>query len=639
MSSYFFQAKSNIKGNLAFINDNFSKKQKMNYKKKSDKEKFLEFLDEINEDHPEQWRWFECPYFIKNIAEPNVFILRSLDPIKKSPEENQSKNLEITLEKPLNFNNTFGWNWHKSWTLPDIYVNFPEAKNYQKKKFVQLYVAKVGLDCWENFFLVELPVKGVNRHELFGQNLILSNLKFGNTSYSNEGLKFHLIISILEELDEENPNNTLERYRVLDSKISPPIYVDSRKGAMNSKNSDSKSISLFNPQLLTKNFIKKRGLSEEKKEEIVKNSIKGFIHYYTAPNIRNKINHPIFIALRFSTCISLFYNKKIFCKEILAENIREIISFIQHYSVSISKIPSKQKKSKIFLDKHYASAENSYLILLIKSLDFNEKAVSKKVSEFLGSFDKRIIRIFLEEKSIPDHYEEVIDLNLLKKVYLEEYKSYEQKSQNKSNYRVKNKGNGIDLSEDCIEELNNNNLNNELQEDKNEVHVTECCIPEITTLININELCQEQNKKKNVMKTNPEKLFEIKSGNIKKKKKKMQKAEFLHKQNSKKRLIKGFISQIPSEESINESFYSENKIKKEMEIEKDEKIKHQGDENNKKGNNEVQNNNNNDDNPFNQQIPRLPSFFDFFQQMNFMNYLHSYTYMDYLASIERMHKI
>jgi hypothetical protein len=52
-----------------------------------------------------------------------------------------------------------------------------------------------------------------------------TRLKFTSTSYNNDGNKFNLVVSV--SIQEEN-----ELYpRILDAKISPPIFVDSRKSA------------------------------------------------------------------------------------------------------------------------------------------------------------------------------------------------------------------------------------------------------------------------------------------------------------------------------------------------------------------------------------------------------------------------
>ena len=40
----------------------------------------------------------------------------------------------------------------------------------------------------------------------------------------------------------------------------------------------------------------------------IKNDSEGFYNYLTAPNIRHKVKHPLFLAIRFSSCASIYYN-------------------------------------------------------------------------------------------------------------------------------------------------------------------------------------------------------------------------------------------------------------------------------------------------------------------------------------------
>lgn len=45
-------------------------------------------------------------------------------------------------------------------------------------------------------------------------------------------------------------------------------------------------------------------------EEKITPDIVGLINYFSAPNIRNKIRHPLFLALKFRECVHLYYNPK-----------------------------------------------------------------------------------------------------------------------------------------------------------------------------------------------------------------------------------------------------------------------------------------------------------------------------------------
>lgn len=56
--------------------------------------------------------------------------------------------------------------------------------------------------------------------------------------------------------------------------------------------------------MLCKTLVKRK----KNEEEEITNDSDGFVNYFSAPNIRNKIKNPIFLAYRFSNFISLYYN-------------------------------------------------------------------------------------------------------------------------------------------------------------------------------------------------------------------------------------------------------------------------------------------------------------------------------------------
>jgi len=479
----------------------------------SPKQVFFDAIDDFHSQNRNEWRWVESPYFLKTFPEEDVISYLNLMPFKK-PEETEllATKLEISMEKPLNFHPNLGWNWHKSWILPEITVKLTQNPA-DSKVFIRIFVVKAGLEYSENFFLVDIGVKGCNKVFLENQAAVFRNLKFSSTSYNNEGLKFHLVVVGIEELEEENGKYS-SNYRIINSKLSPPIYVDSRKSAREISFKESSFLDMFSPELLIKPLFKKRRKNVDKKEEFIGNSLKGFIDYYTAPNIRNKIKHPFFIALKFSNCIQLHFNRNYFQSEKNAENFKEILSFLQQYNENLSKIYAKKKKTKIFLKN---AVENTYLAIVIKNP--NNLAFSKKVSEFLGSFDKRIIKIVLHQDELTEKYQLIEDLAQLQQIYHEEYEKLNYDGKEKlptaefflekrpripdeflNNKNKKIKIDKIEESEDFSETAN---------ERKSESHF----IPEITTMIDMNEwqLINKKEKEKSA-RMNPEELFKIKAG-------------------------------------------------------------------------------------------------------------------------------
>lgn len=64
----------------------------------------------------------------------------------------------------------------------------------------------------------------------------------------------------------------------------------------------------FMPDNLEKAFIKRENKKRNDAEIIINNNNEGLFNYLTAPNIRHKVKHPLFLSLKFSQCVKLFYN-------------------------------------------------------------------------------------------------------------------------------------------------------------------------------------------------------------------------------------------------------------------------------------------------------------------------------------------
>ena len=94
--------------------------------------------------------------------------------------------------------------------------------------------------------------------------------------------------------------------KILFSRISPPLFIDSRRlarCAQKQKILVNSFSEIFEPIELTKKLIKKDAKSKNKminNSEEIDNSMKGLFNYLTAPNIRHKIKNPLFLAIKFS---------------------------------------------------------------------------------------------------------------------------------------------------------------------------------------------------------------------------------------------------------------------------------------------------------------------------------------------------
>lgn len=67
---------------------------------------------------------------------------------------------------------------------------------------------------------------------------------------------------------------------------------------------------MFNPNDLEKLFAKRESKEDIEEKRIISNSDEGLYNYLTAPNIRHKVKHPLFLCVKFSNAFKIFVNTK-----------------------------------------------------------------------------------------------------------------------------------------------------------------------------------------------------------------------------------------------------------------------------------------------------------------------------------------
>lgn len=84
--------------------------------------------------------------------------------------------------------------------------------------------------------------------------------------------------------------------------------------------------------------------------------MEGFINYLSAANIRYKVKHPLFLAIRFSGCFSIYYNTAILQQDttateehILCEIQNVLNSVVVNFSASSSRNVDTDYKTKSIL--------------------------------------------------------------------------------------------------------------------------------------------------------------------------------------------------------------------------------------------------------------------------------------------------
>ena len=99
----------------------------------------------------------------------------------------------------------------------------------------------------------------------------------------------------------------------------------------------------------------------------------------TAPNIRHKVKHPIFLAIRFSNCVTIYIHKSLLTekevKEEKEENkIKEIMLTLQKKLVKENQTKTKQVNEKPALN-------DKLFLFVVKNLTDSLKR--KKIMEAL----------------------------------------------------------------------------------------------------------------------------------------------------------------------------------------------------------------------------------------------------------------
>ena len=161
----------------------------------------------------------------------------------------------------------------------------------------------------------------VKRSSRYNRWLYIEALRFASTSFNNDGVKFHLLSCIyIQGCDADLPV-------VLNTTISPPIFVDSRKTAKHQnvslstpqhKRSNRSANSLIHSHQMhsrrssSKGKIKGNLIMISKSKTMLKDcsiiwQLQIFDIRYN-PNFEMKVKHPLFLALKFSNCFKLYHN-------------------------------------------------------------------------------------------------------------------------------------------------------------------------------------------------------------------------------------------------------------------------------------------------------------------------------------------
>ncbi|CAD8137055.1 unnamed protein product [Paramecium octaurelia] len=341
-----------------------------------------------------KWEWQP---FNNNIVHNGQTLRIEASKVIKYQNSNQGYSLDLKLWKPFPFSTNIGWNWHKSWNIPELECQLKIDNDLDHHILntltivANLYIVKHNYDKME---MESIGCKGCTEGVFRNGISILRQLKFNTTSYKNEYQKFQILVVITQI-------NSSQQF-VIDAKCSPYIFVDSRKHARQQtlNNNIQLIIDPFLPENLDKEFVKKERKNQPKNLLKVDNTIQGLINYFTAPNIRHKIKHPLFLAIKFDKCVKLYLKK-----QNLAKNSKDII-------LKVQSILMKSNQERQYQDKGMA---------LLFQIDQTNELEFKKVYEITQIFENDIFMLYTKQNQIPQDYTPIEETQRLKYYYKQLY--------------------------------------------------------------------------------------------------------------------------------------------------------------------------------------------------------------------------
>lgn len=184
--------------------------------------------------------------------------------------------------------------------------------------------------------------------------------------------------------------------KILFSRISPPIFIDSRRSARGHQKQKILANSFcdaFEYNQLAKKFFKKDAKSKDRREnntEEIDNSLKGLFAYLTAANIRHKIKHPLWMSMRFSHGMSIYLNVDDFDINDPKTTIRKFHDIVYE---------SVEKKSTLL------QVNKAKVVLLLNIASTKENVIHvKKICDIISPIESKYIQIMVEEDQIPEGF-------------------------------------------------------------------------------------------------------------------------------------------------------------------------------------------------------------------------------------------
>ncbi|CAK57968.1 unnamed protein product (macronuclear) [Paramecium tetraurelia] len=306
--------------------------------------------------------------------------------------------LKIDTERELQFSNDLSWNWHKSWNIPNLSIKL-QLEDEDTPQWMDCQAQLMAVKLNQDGVYEEVGLEGVTTQELVDGKAFFSGVKFNSTTYNHQGHKFHLIILL------KSANN------IITALESPPIFVDSRKSARD-EHRQTQFIQPFEPKYLERNFCKKEKHFNDVIEAPIENNENGLHNYLTAPNIRNKIKHPLFLALKFSKCMTIYHLRTMITDNHLIEFQRQLkqkqgqCEYIIAFQSNNNRIRKKIEETltQLFIQSSVKVMERKYVDeTLYQKLDYDIKsyyeAYNKLVEMMNSTNSESTMEIQIEEQN------------------------------------------------------------------------------------------------------------------------------------------------------------------------------------------------------------------------------------------------
>jgi hypothetical protein len=120
-------------------------------------------------------------------------------------------------------------------------------------------------------------------------------------------------------------------------------------------------------------------------------------NYLTAPNIRHKVKHPVFLAIKFSACAKLFFNTNLLQR---TTPINEMLNALQK---KISKDHSSRRGNK-------GQIKNDDKMFILTVVESSDSYKNKKVQESLESLECNSLGIIYNAEELPAFFENITNV-------------------------------------------------------------------------------------------------------------------------------------------------------------------------------------------------------------------------------------